>query len=96
MVIVLELELELWCHRAAAIQVEGLFLFLGMHPVTADKAPRRIVEIDTLAAALPVAGVVKQRRACIVAAYPQNETAVRTGDRFGRHSARPRASGGRP
>jgi len=90
------LELELWCHRAAAMQVERLFLFLGMRPITADKAPRGIVEIDTLAAALPVAGVVKQRRACIVAAYPQDETAVRTGDRSGRHGAHLRASGGRP
>ena len=78
------------------MQVARLFLFLGVRPIAADKAPSRIVEIDTLAAALPVAGVVKQCRACIVAAYPQDETAIGAGDRSSRHGARLRASGGRP
>ena len=41
---------------------------------------------------LPVGDVVKQGRACVVAAHAQNEGAVRTGDGFGRHRTRPRAS----
>ena len=63
-----------------------------MCTVAPDKAPRRIVEIDALAAALPIADIVKQIRAGIVAAYSQHKTAIGAGDCSGIHSTRPRAS----
>jgi hypothetical protein len=81
------------CHRVAAVEVKKLLFFLWRRAVAPDEAPRGIVEIKTLAAALPVADTVKESPACNVAAYAQNETAVGTGDRFGGHcEARPRAS----
>jgi hypothetical protein len=64
-----------------------------MRAVATDKAPHRTVEVDPLATVLPIADIVNQRRPCIVAAYPQDETAFGTGDRFGRHSTRRRALG---
>jgi DNA-binding protein HU-beta len=63
-----------------------------MRAVAPDKAPRRAVEMDPLATALPIADVINQGRPCIVAAYPQSEPAIGTGDGFGRHGTRPRAS----
>jgi hypothetical protein len=75
------------------VEGERLFLFLGMRPVAPDKAPHRTVEIGPLATALPITDIIHQRRPRIVAAYPQDETAIGTGDRFGRHSTRRRALG---
>jgi hypothetical protein len=63
-----------------------------MRAVAPDKAPPRAVEIETLAAALPIADIVNQIRPCIVAAYPQSEPAIGAGDGFGSHNTRPRAS----
>jgi hypothetical protein len=90
---VLELRAEFWCNCAATVEGERLFLFLGMHPVAPDKAPHRTVEIDPLATALPIADIVNQRRPSIIAAYLQDETAIGTGNRFGRHNTRRRALG---
>jgi hypothetical protein len=64
-----------------------------MRPVAPDKAPHRTVAVDPLATVLPIADIVNQRRPCIVAAYPQDETAIGTGDCFGRHRTRRRALG---
>jgi hypothetical protein len=67
--------------------IRALFLFFSP-----DKAPRGAVQIDPLAPALPIADIVKQVRAGIVAAYSQHETAIGRGDRFGMHSTHPRVS----
>jgi hypothetical protein len=88
---VLESRAQFLCHRAATAGIR-LLRFIWMRAVAPDKASRRAVEMDPLATALPIADVVNQGRPCIVAAYPQSEPAIGTGDRFGRHSTRPRAS----
>ena len=50
-----------------------------MRSVALDEAPRRIVEIDAFAATLPIADVVEQRRARVVAGrYPQDEATIGT------------------
>ena len=51
--------------------------------------------METLAAALPIIDIIKQPRARGVAAYPQDEAAIGTGDRFGRHFGRSSSRVGR-
>ena len=63
-----------------------LVSLLWTRAVTPNKAPRRIVEIETLAAALPIIDLVKEPGATSVALYPQNEATIGTGNRFDRHS----------
>ena len=66
-----------------------------MRALAPEETQGGIVEAHALATALPITDVVNQGRARIVAAHAQNEAAIGTGDGFGRHGSRPRASGGR-
>ena len=74
-----------WVRGRAVGGVAPLIVLLRTHAVALNQAPRRIVEIKTLAAALPIIGIVKKPGAGGVARYPQDEAAIGTGDGFGRH-----------
>jgi hypothetical protein len=77
------------CNERGGNFAGGLFFFWRMCTVTADKAPGGVVEMGTLAAALPLFHVIDQSRARIVARHSQNEAAIGTGNSLGRHSFRP-------
>jgi hypothetical protein len=55
-----------------------------MCTVASDKAPSGVMDVETLAA-LPIGNVVKQCRTPVVAAYPQDATAIGANNCFWGH-----------
>src|SRR5262245_532327 len=85
-------DISAWPRLSCALRVllraksDGLVLRFGRRAVASNETPRGIVEIDTLAAALPITDIVEQRGAGVVARYSQDEAAIGAGNSLGRHS----------